>query len=79
MSIASCGLSRLETSGRALFSPREAEQILGVSHATLYRLITAGRLDARKLQSKTVITAASLQQLIDTLPNLRSTRDGRAG
>ena len=41
---------------RALYSPRETEAILGVSHATLYRLINAGRLDARKIDNKTVIT-----------------------
>ena len=53
---------------RALFSPKEAEGILGVSHATLYRLITAGRLDARKLDRKTVVTALSIGQLIAGLP-----------
>jgi transposase-like protein len=53
---------------RTLYSPRETEQILGVSHATLYRLIAAGRLDARKLDAKTVITAESIGQLIAALP-----------
>jgi predicted DNA-binding transcriptional regulator AlpA len=56
---------------RALFSPRETEAILGLSHATLYRLIGAGCLDARKLGSKTLITAASVEALIATLPKLR--------
>jgi len=53
---------------RALYSPREAEAILGVSHATLYRLIAAGRLDARKLDNKTCITAESIAGLIAGLP-----------
>jgi transposase-like protein len=53
---------------RALYSPRETEQILGVSHATVYRLIAAGRLDARKLDTKTVITVESISQLIAELP-----------
>jgi predicted site-specific integrase-resolvase len=57
--------------GRALYSPRETEQILGVSHATLYRLIAAGRLDARKLDTKTLITAESISQLIAGLPTAR--------
>jgi hypothetical protein len=68
MSIASCGLSRHQMSGRALFSPRETEEILGVSHATLYRLIAGHKLDARKLGAKTLITAESIYRLIAELP-----------
>jgi hypothetical protein len=71
MSIASCGIGH---SGgpliRELYSPREAEHILSVSHATLYRLIAAGRLDARKIDGKTVITATSIRQFIDALPKV---------
>jgi excisionase family DNA binding protein len=62
------GSTSMEPPARALFSPREAEAILGVSHATLYRLIAAGRLDARKIDGKTVITAASIRQFIAGLP-----------
>jgi len=53
---------------RALYSPRETEAILGISHATLYRLINTGRLDARKIDNKTVITDESLRHFIDALP-----------
>ena len=53
---------------RALYSPRETEAILGISHPTLYRLIHAGRLDARKIDNKTVITAASIEAFIAALP-----------
>jgi predicted DNA-binding transcriptional regulator AlpA len=67
MSIASCRVSH-EGLQRELYSPRETEVILGVSHATLYRLINAGRLDARKIDGKTVITSASLWQFIADLP-----------
>jgi hypothetical protein len=67
MSVASCGLGR-EGAQRALYSPREAEAILGISHATLYRLINAGRLDARKIDGKTVITDRSIQKFIAGLP-----------
>ena len=56
---------------RALYSPKEAEGILGVSHATLYRLINAGRLDARKIDGKTVITAASIQSFLADLPKAK--------
>jgi helix-turn-helix protein len=67
MSIASCGLGR-DGLQRELFSPRETEAILGISHATCYRLITAGKLDARKLGNKTVITAQSIERLVTELP-----------
>jgi len=55
---------------RALYSPRETEAILGVSHATLYRLIFAKRLDARKLNGKTVITAPSIKAFLASLPKV---------
>ena len=67
MSIAACGLGR-DHVRRELYSPRETENILGVSHATLYRLINAGRLDARKIDNKTVITATSIEAFLDGLP-----------
>lgn len=53
---------------RALYSPKETEAILNVSHATCYRLIAAGKLDARKLGGKTLITAQSIEQLVAELP-----------
>ncbi len=55
---------------RAVHSPRETEAILGISHATVYRLIAAGKLDARKLGGKTVITDESIRQLIASLPKV---------
>jgi predicted site-specific integrase-resolvase len=69
MSNSSCGFGR-DAPLRELYSPREVEQILGVSHATLYRLIAAGRLDARKLDAKTVITANSIERLVAELPRV---------
>jgi excisionase family DNA binding protein len=69
MSIASCGLGR-DDLRRELYSPKEAEAILGISHATLYRLIAAGRLDARKLDGKTCITFESIRTLIASLPKI---------
>ena len=70
MSVASCGLSR-DQIRRELHSPKETEHILSVSHATLYRLINAGRLDARKIAGKTVITAASIQSFLADLPKAK--------
>jgi excisionase family DNA binding protein len=69
MSIAACGLGR-DHVRRELYSPRETENILGVSHATLYRLINAGRLDARKVGGKTVITATSIEAFLASLPKI---------
>jgi excisionase family DNA binding protein len=60
----------VEAPARALYSPRETESILGISHASLYRLIAKGRLDARKLGSKTLITAESIERLITMLPKV---------
>jgi len=70
MSIASCGLGH-DSVQRQLYSPRETEAILGVSHATVYRLIAASRLDARKIDGKTVITSASIQAFLSDLPKAK--------
>ena len=69
MSITSCGLGR-DGVQRELYSPREVEHLLSISHATLYRLINANRLDARKIDGKTVITAASIQAFVAALPKI---------
>ena len=54
----------LEKKRRAL-SPREAERTLGISHATLYRLIKAGRLKTIKLGSRTIIPVEAIDALLD--------------
>jgi len=64
------GLTTKQIPARAAYSPKETERLLGVSHATLYRLIAAGRLDARKLGGKTLIIAASLEMLLASLPKV---------
>jgi hypothetical protein len=69
MSITSGGLGR-DGIQRELYSPRETEHILSISHATLYRLINAGRLDARKIDGKTVIMAASIEAFVAALPKI---------
>jgi excisionase family DNA binding protein len=53
----------LEEKRRAL-SPREAERTLGISHATLYRLIKAGRLKTIKLGARTVIPVEAINALL---------------
>ena len=69
MSINSCGLGH-DAPQRALYSPKEVEQILGISHATIYRLLAAQRLDGRKLNGKTCITGESIRALIASLPKV---------
>ena len=55
---------------RVLFSTKETEMLLSVSHAQLYRLIAAGRLDARKIGSRTFVTAESIAEFLASLPKL---------
>ncbi len=71
MSIASCGLGHDDPLPRSLYSPRETERILGVSHAQLYRIIGAGKLDARKIGNKTVISRQSIEAFIASLPQAK--------
>jgi excisionase family DNA binding protein len=54
----------LEEKRRAL-SPREAERTLRISHATLYRLIKAGRLRTIKLSSRAVIPIDAIDALLN--------------
>jgi predicted DNA-binding transcriptional regulator AlpA len=42
----------------------------GVSRSTAYREINAGRLEARKRGSRTIITAEAAQAWLDSLPAL---------
>ncbi len=49
---------------RRAFSPRQAEQTLGISHATLYKLIKSGRIKTVKLGSRTVIPVGVINSLL---------------
>ena len=42
----------------------------GISRSTAYREIHAGRLEARKRGSRTIITSAAAQAWLDSLPAL---------
>ena len=65
MSIAAAGLRH--DFARALYTPRDAERLLSISHAQLYRLIGRGLLDARKIGRATYITAQSIEQFLREL------------
>ncbi len=53
---------------RELYSPRETEHILSISHAQLYRLIGAGRLDLVKIGRASYVPRASLEKFLASLP-----------
>lgn len=55
------------TPDREFYSPRELEAISGLSHATIYRLMNRGKLAAKKLGTKTLISAASYRALMAEL------------
>lgn len=67
MSISSCGLGR-DAPLRELYSPREVEHILSISHAQLYRLLGAGRLNAVKIGRSSYIPRASIERFLAELP-----------
>jgi len=68
MSIASFGVGHNSGAARALYTPRETERLLSISHAQLYRLIGRGLLDARKIGRGTFITADSIARFVTNLP-----------
>jgi excisionase family DNA binding protein len=62
MSVQSCGIGN--QLGRNLNSPAETEQLLGLSHATIYQLLKARKLTAVKIGAATRITAESIERLL---------------
>lgn len=61
-------LPRHNGTERLAYTIADACRALGVGKTKLYALIGAGRLDARSLGKKTLITAESVQRLLDSLP-----------
>jgi excisionase family DNA binding protein len=49
-------------------SPRQCAEALGISRGTIYGLIAQGKLDARKLAGRTIISVESRRALTDSLP-----------
>jgi excisionase family DNA binding protein len=50
---------------RRALSPREAERTLGISHATLFRLLKSGRLRRIKVGSRTIIPVAEIDAFLN--------------
>jgi len=71
---ADVGLSSPDEKGalpNLYYSVRETRRLLGdISHASIYRLIAADRLDARKLGGKTLISGQSIAKLAAELPRV---------
>lgn len=53
---------------KPLLTIHEVSAAIGVSRATIYRQIEAGRMSVRKIGRRTVIRAEDLQKFIDALP-----------
>ena len=53
---------------KALFSPKETQALLSISHSSFYRLANAGRLDVRKIGNKSVVPRESIERFIRELP-----------
>jgi excisionase family DNA binding protein len=70
MSPMSCGLGR-DAPLRELYSPREVEHILSISHAQLYRLLGQGRLSAVKIGRSSYIPRASIERFLAALPSAK--------
>ena len=60
-------------------SPADAAKALGIGRTNLYRLISAGLIDARRLGGRTVIPATSLRDFLAGLPAapIRSNRPNK--
>jgi excisionase family DNA binding protein len=56
-----------------LFTVTEACKILSVSKVTVYKLISIGQLDARKVLAGTRITAKSVEALVAAAPKAKIT------
>jgi predicted DNA-binding transcriptional regulator AlpA len=55
---------------RALYPIKEVEVVLSLSHATVYRLINNGKLDARKIGARSFVTSESLVAFLASLPKV---------
>jgi excisionase family DNA binding protein len=50
------------------YAPADAAKVLGIGRSTLFGLLARGELSARKLGTRTLITAAELGRYLESLP-----------
>ncbi|WP_294121009.1 helix-turn-helix domain-containing protein [Sphingomonas sp.] len=55
----------MNNSPKIAYTVPEAMSAIGIGRTFLYRLAKQGRLDLRRVGGRTLVTAASLQRLID--------------
>jgi hypothetical protein len=55
-------------SNKLLIPARAAREAIGVKTTKFYQLLSDGKLDARKLGSRTFVTVESLRSFVDNLP-----------
>lgn len=53
---------------RLCLSPADAAKALGIGRSTLFGLLARGEIKARKLGTRTLITAAELSRYVEGLP-----------
>ncbi len=53
------------------YSPNDAAKVLGIGRSTLFGLLARGELSARKLGTRTLITAAELERYVGSLPQAK--------
>mgnify|MGYP001092158513 CR=1 FL=1 len=53
---------------RIAYRPVEAADVLGVSRATIYKLIAEGAIPARRLATRTLILRSDLERFAASLP-----------
>lgn len=53
---------------RLCLSPADAARALGIGRSTLFGLLARGEIKARKLGTRTLISATELNRYVDSLP-----------
>jgi excisionase family DNA binding protein len=51
------------------YSPADAAKALGIGKSTLFNLLARGEIKAKKLGSRTLISASELARYVGTLPD----------
>ena len=58
-----------KTTGKLLFSVKEFCEIVGIGRTTFYQEVKAGRIKAKKMGRRTLITKSELERFIEELPS----------
>jgi excisionase family DNA binding protein len=62
-----------------LYTAAAAKTAIGCGNTKFYELIADGELDARKMGSRTMITAESLKRYVESLPRIEPRSDLNQG